>query len=130
MPHRCSLSAVLVVLALATGCASAPKEVSPQTGTETSNVKPPELIRGSPPELRVPTSTSSRATVNIELEVMVDATGRPDMRSFKAVGFGADVNRDALRTWMESASFIPARLGDRAVPGLFKMRLQAVSRRM
>ena len=95
-----------------------------------TGAQPPELLRGARPELRVPASTSTRATVRIELEVMVDESGRPDMRTFKAVGLGADLNGDALRTWIEGASFRPARLDGRAVPGLFKMRLEASARRM
>ncbi|HET7187246.1 MAG TPA: hypothetical protein VFI52_03795 [Gemmatimonadaceae bacterium] len=96
----------------------------------TTTAQPPELLRGTHPELRVPTSTSTRATVRIELEVMVDESGRPDMRTFRAVGPGADINADALRTWIEGAGFRPARLDGRAVPGLFKMRLEASVRRM
>ena len=85
---------------------------------------------GSPPALRVPTSVSSRATVRVEVEVMVDETGRPDMNTFKATGLGADLNRDALRSWIEGSSFRPARLDGRSVPGLFKMRLEVSARRM
>ena len=129
MPRSSKVLVALLPLSLLCACAGASKD---PTGapTATTAVRPPELLRGTRPELRVPTSTSSRATVRIDLEVMVDANGSPDMRTFKAVGPGADMNGDALRTWIEGASFRPARLGDHAVPGLFKMRLEASSRRM
>jgi hypothetical protein len=68
--------------------------------------------------------------VRVEIEVMVDAEGRPDMRTFKATGMGADLNHDALVTWIQNSSFRPARLDGRSIPGLFKMRLEAAVRRM
>ena len=129
MPRSSKVLVALLPLSLLCACAGASKD---PTGapTATTAVRPPELLRGTRPELRVPTSTSSRATVRIDLEVMVDANGSPDMRTFKAVGPGADMNGDALRTWIEGASFRPARLDGHAVPGLFKMRLEAAVRRM
>lgn len=129
MPRSSKVLVALLPLSLLCACAGAPKDPTDAPAATTA-VRPPELLRGTRPDLRVPTSTSSRATVRIELEVMVDADGSPDMRTFKAVGPGADLNGDALRTWIEGASFRPARLGDHAVPGLFKMRLEASARRM
>ena len=122
----------LVALVLMAACASAPRDQSSTDATPASRtVEPPQMNRGSPPpEIRVPTSTSNRATVRVELEVMVDAMGRPDMTTFKATGQGADINRDALRRWMEAASFRPARLDGRPVPALFKTYFQASVRRM
>lgn len=87
-------------------------------------------MRGTAPQLRIPASTSSRPTVRVQIEVMVDEMGRPDMKTFKATGPGADVNRDALRSWIEAASFRPARLAGRDVPGFFRMGLDASVRRM
>ena len=120
----------LLPLSLVCACAGASKDPAGAPATMTTTAQPPELLRGARPELRVPASTSTRATVRIELEVMVDESGRPDMRTFEAVGPGADLNGDALRTWIEGASFRPARLDGHAVPGLFKMRLEASARRM
>ena len=89
------------------------------------------MMRGSPsPTLRIPASVSTRATVRVEIEVMVDAAGRPDMKSFKATGLGAAQNADALRAWIEGANFRPARLDGSPVPGLFKTRLEARVQRM
>lgn len=129
MPRSSTILVALLPLSLLCACAGASKDPTGAPAASTA-VRPPELLRGTHPELRVPMSTSSRATVRIELEVMVDANGSPDMRTFKAVGPGADINGDALRTWIEGASFRPARLGDHAVPGLFKTRLEVSSRRM
>ncbi len=113
---------LLVALLLSAACAGAPRD--PDSGTATA------ASRAEPPQLRVPASTSTRATVRVDIEVMVDAAGRPDMKTFKATGLGADLNADALRTWIEAANFRPARLDGSPVPGLFKMRLEAASRRM
>jgi len=129
MTRSSKVLVALLPLSLVCACAGASKDPAGAPAT-TTTAQPPELLRGARPELRVPTSTSTRATVRIELEVMVDESGRPDMRTFKAVGPGADLNGDALRTWIEGASFRPARLDGHAVPGLFKMRLEAAVRRM
>jgi hypothetical protein len=130
MPRITPLRFVLVALLLTTACASAGPDPNDAASTSASRAQSPEIVRGAPPQLRVPTSVSSRATVRVDIEVMVDDMGRPDMTTFKATGLGADINADALRTWIEGASFRPARLDGRPIPGLFKTRLQATTRRM
>lgn len=115
-------------LAAAVACASAPKDPAPPAAQAV--VEPPQINRGTSPQLRVPVSYSGRAPVRVEIEVMITADGQPDMRTFRATGLGADVNRDALFTWIEGSSFRPARVEGRAVPGLFRMRLEAAVRRM
>jgi len=40
------------------------------------------------------------------------------------------LNYSALRAWIETSSFRPARLDGRPVAGLFKMRMEASVRRM
>jgi hypothetical protein len=122
-----SFIASAALLAVA-ACASAPKE-QPSGEVSTRAVEPPQMNRGSPmPEIRVPISTSGRATVRVDIEVMVDAQGQPDMNTFKAVGV-VD-NMDAIRRWIANSSFRPAQLDGRSVPGLFKMKLEARARRM
>jgi hypothetical protein len=122
-----SLTTLLVLLA-AVACASAPKDQS-SNESPAQAVEPPEMNRGSPPpEIRVPISTSGRATVRVDIEVMIDALGQPDMSTFKAVGMVDNI--EAIRRWIAGASYRPARLNGRAVPGLFKTKLQAIARRM
>ncbi|MFL5594472.1 MAG: hypothetical protein ACJ785_07665 [Gemmatimonadaceae bacterium] len=82
-----------------------------------------------PPDLRLPanasTNASGRSPVRVEIEVLVDDAGRPDMNTFKVTGFGAVENSDALRRWIEQAMFRPAHLGDQPVPGVFHTKLEA-----
>jgi hypothetical protein len=119
-----------VALFAVVACAGTPKDPAASPATSGPVVDPPQMSRGTAPQLRIPASYSGRAPVRVQIEVMIDADGRPDMRTFKAVGLGADINRDALYAWIESASFRPARIDGRSVPGLFKMELQASVRRM
>jgi hypothetical protein len=56
---------------------------------------------------------------------MIDSTGRPDMTTFKATGFGAAENRDGLSRWIEQALFQPAYRGSQPVAGLYNTRLEA-----
>ncbi len=130
MPRRIRLLFVLAALSFADACASAANDPSAAPAEPAPQVHPPELVRGTRPDLRIPASASSRATVRIELEVMVDDAGRPDMRTFKATGLGADINYSALRAWIETSSFRPARLDGRPIAGLFKMRMEVSVRRM
>lgn len=128
VPHFPSVLAVALLVTLA--CAGAAHDPADAAAPAAPAVESPQIMRGTTPQLRVPTSTSSRPTVRVQIEVMVDEMGRPDMKTFKATGPGADVNRDALRSWIEGASFLPARLDGRVVPGLFRMSLGASVRRM
>jgi hypothetical protein len=121
---------VLAALLATLSCAGTPKDPAAAPAAGAAAIDPPQLNRGTPPQLRIPPSYSGRAPVRVEIEVMIDAGGRPDMRTFKATGLSADINRDALFTWIETSSFRPARLDGRSVPGLFKTRLEASTRRM
>ena len=128
VPQVPALLAVALLVTLA--CAGAAHDPADAAAPAAPAVESPQIMRGTTPQLRVPASTSSRPTVRVQIEVMVDEMGRPDMKTFKATGPGADVNRDALRSWIEGASFRPARLDGRAIPGLFRMSLDASVRRM
>jgi hypothetical protein len=121
----------LAALGATVACASASATNDPAPPAAAQPVvEPPQINRGNSPQLRIPPSYSGRAPVRVEIEVMVDAGGQPDMRTFKATGLGADINHDALFTWIEGSSFRPARIEGRSVPGLFKIRLEAAVRRM
>jgi hypothetical protein len=121
--------AALAMLTASMACASAAKDPASATAAKVM-VEPPQINRGNAPQLRVPVSYSGRAPVRVDIEVMINADGQPDMQTFKATGLGADINRDALFTWIEGSSFRPARVEGRSVPGLFRMRLEAAVRRM
>jgi hypothetical protein len=101
-----------LVLLATVACASAPKgEGSDGASDEQGPLQSPEMISGGPrPELRTPPPTAGRIVVaRMDIEVMVDVSGTPDMSTFKATGLGAELNQDALRTWIASSRFRPAR---------------------
>ena len=70
-------------------------------------------------------NSAGRSPVRVTIEVMIDADGRPDMKTFKVTGFGAAENQDALARWIEQSSFQPARSGGQPVPGLYQAKLEA-----
>jgi hypothetical protein len=89
-------------------------------------VDPPQMLsRGIPPQLRIPATTSGRSPVRVTIEVMIDSTGLPEMSTFKASGFGAAENQDALRRWIQQLMFRPAHLGSQPVRGLYRTKLEA-----
>jgi hypothetical protein len=123
-----AVRSLIVSLALlaAAACASAPKGEDSQTSAG-GTISPPQLISGGPrPELRVPPPLPGRSVVaRLDIEVMVDAMGNPDIATFKVTGRGSELNQDALRTWIAAQRFRPARLDGQPVPGLFKMSMEA-----
>jgi hypothetical protein len=121
-----SIVASVLLLAVA-ACASAPKGDAGDGNAEQGSVRPPQLIRtGPPPELRPPPQASVRTVIaHIDVEVMVDAMGNPDMATFKATGRGSELNQDTLRTWIGTQRFQPAQRNGQNVPGLFKMSYEA-----
>jgi hypothetical protein len=123
------IGAIATALACVVGCASAGS-----SGQGSDAVLPPQMVsRTPPPALRIttpPMASSGRPQVRVDIEVMIDADGRPDMSTFKVTGFGASENQDALRRWIEEASFQPARRGDHTLPGLYRSHLEVEVRRM
>ena len=116
-----------LVLLVAVACASAPKGESADASAARGSLQSPQLIRsGPPPELRIPPQTSVRTVVmDVKVEVMVDTEGNPDMTTFRAIGRGAEVNQDTLRTWIAQQRFRPAERDGQRVPALFKISMQA-----
>ena len=68
------------------------------------------------------------AAPRIDLEVMIDEKGMPDMSTFRATGPGSETNQEALRTWIGSQRFQPARRDGLTVRAPFKMVLQGPRR--
>lgn len=89
------------------------------------------ISRGVPPQLSISSlSVSGRSPLRVEIEVLIDETGRPDMSTFKATGMGAAGNEEALRRWIEEAAYRPAHRGELPVPGLYRTRIQVEIRRI
>jgi hypothetical protein len=126
MPSAVRSFAASLALLAAVACASTPKAVGDDNDPAQGAVQPPVMITsGVRPELRVPPPTSGRIVVaRMDIQVMVDATGIPDMSTFRATGPGSELNQDALRTWIAASSFRPARRDGLAVPGLFRTILE------
>ena len=90
--------------------------------------QPQMITRVAPPAIQVPPSPQSgRPSLRVDVEVLIDEIGRPDMSTFKVTGIVTDENRAALRTWIEQASFRPAQHAGQPVPGVFRTRLRATS---
>jgi hypothetical protein len=89
-----------------------------------AQIEPPRMLRGSPPELRVPSGGSAgRDPVRVSIEVLVDAAGQPDLRTLRVTGNGAAENREALARWIQNAAFQPARRAGEPVAAVYKTSL-------
>lgn len=98
-----------------------------------SRTEPPRLMRGSAPELRMPSgSAAGNEPIRIDYEVLVNATGQPDLRTLKVSGRGAAENREAIARWIRAAVFQPARRDGEPVAATFKgsLRVRAAVRQM
>lgn len=128
MPVIVRLFAVAALMAAA-GCASGSGGASAKGSTR---VQPPELLTRTRPDLVPPrtTSASGRPTTVVELSVLVNADGTPDMNTLKITGAGAADNRGAVTQWVQGLRFKPARRNGEAVAGTFTMSFGAVVRRV
>jgi hypothetical protein len=111
------------VLGLATACA---RNSSTSAQPAPEKVEPPRMLtRGSFPELNISgPSPSGRPVARIQIEVVVDPTGRPDPKTLKVSGIGSPENRAAIERWIESATFRPAMRDGQPVRGLYKTSIE------
>ncbi len=111
--------AVLLFIAACAGNTSS-------AGPPPKGIEPPQImVRAGAPALRVPTMASGRSPVRVTIEVLIDTTGRADMKTLKITGYGADENHDALADWIAGSIFRPAHQGDQPVPGIYRTKLEA-----
>ena len=114
----------LVGLALSVGCArtSAPESAAVQPAERD---EPPRMLqRGAPPELRIyGIPASGRAPIRLQIEVLIDSRGEPDMSTLKVTGVGAGENRGAIEQWIAQAIFRPAQRAQ-PVAGTYRTRLE------
>jgi hypothetical protein len=114
------------------GCARA--NASDAAAQPVEREEPPRMLqRGRPPELRIYNiPASGRAPIRLQIEVLIDSRGQPDMRTLKLTGIGAAENREAIERWLEQATFRPAQRGGQPVAGTYRTGLEVriVTRRM
>jgi hypothetical protein len=118
--------AVMMLVGLGSvGCA---RRSAPESGAaqQVERDEPPRMLqRGAPPELRIYSIPSSgRAPIRLQIEVLVDSRGQPDMKTLKLTGIGAAENRDAIERWIQQATFRPAQRGGQPVAGIYRTRLE------
>ena len=106
------------------GCARANTR-EPATAQPAERDEPPRMLqRGAPPELRIYSiPASGRAPIRLQIEVLVDSRGQPDMKTLKVTGIGAAENREAIERWIQQAIFRPAQRGGQPVAGTYRTGL-------
>lgn len=116
--------AILVTGAVMASCASS------GTGSTRAHVKAPELITTSRPELVVSgvTPNAPRPTNVVQLQVVVNTEGRADLSTLKLSGPGAELNRNALTTWLREARFKPGIQDGQPVSAMFRTSFGAMTR--
>ena len=115
---RSSILASLCVVAI--GCASAGTKPSDE-----AHIQPPTLLSATQPDWPGPTSAREGRIMNIRVDVLVDAAGRPDLETLHVTGVGSSAeNRDAVANWLTRARFRPAQHAGQPVPGVFKTRFE------
>jgi hypothetical protein len=111
-------TACITLLALA-ACASGARG-----GAESTRITPPKILNTSNwPELVAP--SRERGEFRVDISVMVDPDGRPDMTSFKLRGNALSENRNALTDWIARSVFEPAKADGVPVRSEYKMSLKA-----
>ena len=121
-----TLSMAVMLLALgAVACASSGSAAS----SGGKYVAPTMNSRGFPQLSTLPpTSVSGRPTLRFDVEVMIDSTGKPLMDTYKFGGTLPMSDQQAVKDWIASAAFSPARRDGKPVAGLFKTTISAATR--
>jgi hypothetical protein len=117
--------ALVMLCALTTSCAS-----SSGKGAPTSHVTPPEPLTTTRPDLVASgvTPNAARPTNVVSVQVVVNADGRPDMKTLKITGPGAETNRASVTAWVEGLRFKPAMQDGQPVSGTFTKSFDAMVR--
>lgn len=106
-------------LAALLACASGGKHAE-----SAQSVTPPSMVSTARPELRLPRAGQNGLAADIQIQVGVDATGRPDMSTLRVTGLGAAENQAVIEAWIVEARFRPAQQSGQPVPGVYRTRLQ------
>jgi hypothetical protein len=104
MTNSRSIASAYVAALIVAGCAS-----SGSSTASADRIVPPQMTsRAQLSEMRFPASAATGTTIYIDVDVVIDSTGVPDMTSFRANGQAAADNRSALYEWIQSSVFRPA----------------------
>jgi hypothetical protein len=124
MKRLLEITVVGIALSFGVGCASAGSAGS--SGAAGGRIAPPEMSSRAPmPELRFPRSAGAgTVSYRMEIDVVIDSTGVPDMSTFKTSGSAASENRQALYDWIQTSTFRPATQDGRPVSAIYHTRMQ------
>jgi len=124
MSRNVRTATLLLVWAMTASCASS------SGGTSRIHVKAPELVTTGRPELVTTgvTTNATRPTTIVEIQVVVNTTGKADLSTLKISGPGAEVNRNAVTTWVQEARFKPGLQDGQPVSALFRQSFTAMTR--
>lgn len=117
-------AALLLACAMTASCASS------SGGTSRTHVRAPELLTTARPELVATglTPNATRPTTIVEIQVVVNTTGKADMSTLKISGPGAEVNRNAVTTWVQEARFKPGLQDGQPVSAMYRQSFSAMTR--
>ena len=127
-PHSARLLTCAMALLPAIGCISGTSGATAgdRTATASARSEPPRMMRGNPPQLSVPSgSAAGRDALRVTIEVLVDADGRPDMKTLRVTGRGGAENREAIARWIQDSAFRPARHAGQPVAGVYRTTIAA-----
>lgn len=105
MPALHRRVACLLLLASA-ACASAPSAGSTADGATARASAPKRRSTLAHPELTFP--RGSTGELRVDIAVMVDPNGTPDMSTLKLTGNVLSDNREAVARWISQSTFDPA----------------------
>lgn len=121
MPPSIARLALLVLLvAPLTACASGGAR---ETDTAVPSVTPPAIVGQQFPDLS--TIPSDRTSTQVDLRVMVNPDGTPDMSSVTVTGTSSAARRDAFVMWISRSRFKPGTQGGVPVRAEFRMRMKS-----
>ena len=84
-------------------------------------LSPPRIRGAGYPQLAGGTPSTA---VRVDVVVMIDPTGVPDMTTLVLTGTGVEENRAAVVAWVRQSSFEPAMQNGRAVRAEFRASLE------
>lgn len=86
------------------------------------------MLSKSHPALRTPVGSPIEGRVlDLRVEVLVDAAGRPDLKTLRVTGLGAAENQTVIATWLEAARFRPGHQAGQAVAAIYRTRFEVRS---